>query len=80
MQYYMIYGISDCPSCLRAQALLMEQDREYVVIEGDFSKTYRRDIRAQLNWTTFPIVVLVEQQKNTVIGGYEELVAHLSML
>ena len=29
---YLIYGISDCPACLRAQAVLMELDLEYVFI------------------------------------------------
>jgi len=78
MKYYMVYGITDCPSCLRAAALLMERDEEYVVIEADFSKTYRQHIRHQLNWPTFPIVVLVEGQKNIVIGGYAEIEKHLA--
>ena len=27
---YMIYGVSDCPHCLRAQALCMEKDVDYI--------------------------------------------------
>ena len=73
---YTIHGISDCPSCLRAEALLMERGHEYVVVVADFSKTYRTLSRAQLKWPTFPIVVLTEGTKNTVIGGLEELEAH----
>ena len=68
---YIVYGITDCPSCLRAEALLMEQDKEYVVVTADFSKTYRQQIREELKWPTFPIIVLKEDHNNTLIGGLE---------
>lgn len=71
--YYEIHGITDCPACLRAQALLMENDLEYVFVSADFSKTYRKTIREELFWTTFPIIVSVKDQKREVIGGYDEL-------
>ncbi len=74
---YLIYGITDCPSCLRAEADLMEADKEYVVISADFSKSYRKLIREQLKWPTFPIVVLQEDNNNTIIGGLEQLREHL---
>ena len=74
---YLIYGITDCPSCLRAEADLMEADKEYVVITADFSKSYRKLIREQLKWPTFPIVVLQEGNNNTIIGGLEQLRVHL---
>ena len=80
MKYYMIYGITDCPSCLYAQALLMKKDKEYVGVVADFSKTYRNSIRDELNWPTFPIIVLAEGQKNMVIGGFNELEKHLERL
>ena len=75
--YYEIYGISDCPACLRAQALLMQKNIEYVFINADFSKSYRDSIREEFFWTTFPIVVLVEEQKRQVIGGYDQLKENL---
>lgn len=75
--YYEIHGITDCPSCLSAQALLMQNDLEYVFINGDFSVEYRMLIKEQLFWKTFPIIVLVTEQKREVIGGYEQLVDHL---
>jgi len=74
---YLIHGISDCPSCLRAEADLMDADKEYVVIVADFSKSYRELIRRELNWPTFPIIVLREDNNNTVIGGLEALREHL---
>jgi len=78
--HYIVHGITDCPSCLRAHALLMENDHEYVAVSADFSKTYRKEIRNKLKWPTFPIVVLVEGHKTTVIGGLEQLTAHLSRI
>ncbi len=75
--YYEIHGISDCPSCLTAQALLMKEDIQYVFINADFSKQYREHIKDKLNWKTFPIIVLVSEQKRQIIGGYEHLLQHL---
>ena len=75
---YIVYGITDCPSCLRAEALLMELGKEYVVVTADFSKSYREQIRQELKWPTFPIIVAKEQQNNTLIGGLEALEKHLA--
>ncbi len=77
---YKVYGITDCPSCLRAAADLMEADKEYVVITADFSKSYRKLIRDELKWPTFPIVVLQEDKNNTIIGGLEQLRDHLDRI
>jgi hypothetical protein len=77
MEIYLIYGITDCPSCLRACADLMDLCQEYVFIEMDYSKTYRTIIKQELEWHTFPIIVKVDEQGETRLGGYEELGAHL---
>tara|TARA_B100000214_G_C23960800_1_gene625153 strand:- start:1971 stop:2228 length:258 start_codon:yes stop_codon:yes gene_type:complete len=77
--YYKIYGITDCPSCLNAQALLMELDKQYVFINCDFSETYRNIIKDKFSWSTFPIVVACDHQKNELIGGYEQLLELMNM-
>tara|TARA_R110000824_G_scaffold357689_2_gene545264 strand:+ start:455 stop:718 length:264 start_codon:yes stop_codon:yes gene_type:complete len=77
MEIYLIYGITDCPSCLRAQADLMDLCQEYVFIEMDYSKAYRTIIKQELEWDTFPIIIKIDDQGETRLGGYEELVAHL---
>jgi len=53
---YFVYGITDCPACLRACAALMEADLEYVFIETDFAKSYRKELQQQYEWHTFPII------------------------
>ena len=70
----MIYGITDCPACLRACALLMEQDIEYVFVEADFSPAYRKLLKKRFEWTTFPIVVKVTGHLEILVGGYDDLV------
>ena len=76
-QVYLIYGISDCPACLRAQALLMDLDLEYSFVQMDFSKSYQQAIKQELNWTTFPIIVKIDKTGEKTLGGYDELLSSL---
>ena len=76
----MVYGISDCPSCLRVCADLMDGDFEYVFVNCDFSKTYRNNIRDELSWPTFPIVIAVDGKETSIIGGSEQLKEHMQSL
>ncbi len=73
MEVYIIYGITDCPACLRACADLMERNIEYAFVETDFSKSYRGALKDEFNWTTFPMVVKVFEGQEEFIGGYDEL-------
>ena len=73
---YMIYGITDCPSCLYAQAMLMDRDKEYTFVSMDFSPSYREKIKRDFGWKTFPIIALHHGESLndfTVIGGFTEL-------
>ena len=47
MEIYIIYGITDCPACLMAQAVLMEARIEYAFVEMDFSRTYRESVKEE---------------------------------
>ncbi len=79
MSTYLVHGITDCPACLRACALLMEQDREYVFVETDYAPTYRHFLKEKYKWNTYPIVVeLVGNEEGyRVVGGYDQLTIHL---
>tara|TARA_R110000744_G_scaffold17022_2_gene46456 strand:- start:1313 stop:1552 length:240 start_codon:yes stop_codon:yes gene_type:complete len=72
-EIFIIYGITDCPSCIRACADLMERGIEYVFVQADFSKAYRIAITQALHWPTFPIVIRVLGEEESLIGGYDEL-------
>ena len=77
---YFVYGITDCPACLRACAALMEADLEYVFVETDFAKSYRKELQQKHKWSTFPIILRKSGAENLKIGGYEELLKHLAGL
>ena len=70
---YLIYGITDCPSCLMAQAILMQAEIEYVFIEMDFSKSYRETIKQEFERPTFPIIVAVTPDGEELVGSYDDL-------
>ena len=73
---YMIYGITDCPSCLYAQAMLMDRGKEYTFVSMDFSPSYREKIKRDFGWETFPIIALHHGENLsdfTVVGGFTEL-------
>lgn len=76
-EVYIVYGITDCPACLRAQADLMDLGKEYVFIQTDFSKFYRESIKQEFKWKSFPIIVLVDENGERLIGGYDQLWPHL---
>ena len=73
MEIYIVYGITDCPACLRACADLMESDMEYAFVETDFSKSYRDALKKEFEWATFPMVVKVCEDEEDFIGCYDEL-------
>ena len=73
MEVYIVYGITDCPACLRACADLMERNLEYAFVETDFSKSYRDALKKEFNWSTFPMIVKVSQDEEEFIGGYDEI-------
>lgn len=78
---YFVYGITDCPACLRACADLMEADLEYVFVETDFAKSYRTQLKKQHRRSTFPIIIRRSGDgvaaETLIIGGYTDLEAHL---
>jgi len=77
-EIFIIYGITDCPACLRAQADLMQHDIEYAFVETDFSRRYREFLKKKFNWSTFPIVVKLFGDEETLIGGYDDLLKFLA--
>lgn len=76
---FVIYGVTDCPHCLRAQALCMEKDVDYTWVMMDWSKEYRELIKGMFNWTTYPIITKLDYQSGdeNLVGGFDELQARL---
>lgn len=76
---FIIYGVTDCPHCLRAQALCMEKDVDYTWVMMDWSKEYRELVKGTFNWTTYPIITKLDYQSGDeeLVGGFDELKARL---
>ena len=78
---YTIYGITDCPWCLRAQAWCMENEVEYVWVNMDWSKQYREYIKGSWKWKTYPIITKMYFDEvgpeEFLVGGFEDLRAKL---
>ena len=78
---YKIYGVTDCPHCLRAQALCMEKDVDYIWVMMDWSKTYAEKMKELFKWRTYPIVTKLTEIEpmydpdyvEDLVGGFDEL-------
>ena len=74
---YIIYGVSDCPSCLRAQALCMDKNIDYAWVMMDWSKQYRKYIKNSWKWKTYPIITEMRFDEDSpeefLVGGFDEL-------
>jgi len=74
---YIIYGVSDCPSCLRAQALCMDKNINYAWVMMDWSKQYREYIKNRWRWNTYPIITELsfdeDGSEEFIVGGFDEL-------
>jgi glutaredoxin len=79
----MIYGVSDCPWCLKAQALCMEKNVQYVWINMDWSEHYREMTKIKWNWKTYPIITNAFMDKlspeEILVGGFEDLKKRTSL-
>ena len=70
---FLVYGVSDCPHCLWACGDLMEAGISYAFVNLDFAQDYHEIIKHKFNWPTFPLVVKITDEKEILIGGYEQL-------
>ena len=51
----------------------MEAGISYAFVNLDFAQDYHEIIKHKFNWPTFPLVVKITDEKETLIGGYEQL-------
>ena len=80
MEVIKIYGVSDCPACLLAQAYAMDAypKYEYVFINMDFATAYRNGIKKKFNHQTYPIITIQDQYEEVLIGDSDNLKTFLS--
>tara|TARA_B100000035_G_C20747908_1_gene442624 strand:+ start:45 stop:290 length:246 start_codon:yes stop_codon:yes gene_type:complete len=80
METIKIYGVSDCPACLVAQAHAMEAypKYEYIFVNMDFATAFRNNIKKKFDHQTYPIVTIQDENEEVLIGSSENLKTFLS--
>ena len=75
-----IYGVSDCPACYRAQAIVMGvyPNYEYIYINMDFAESYRDELKNKFSYKSYPIITVVDKDGEKLIGGTEHLQAFIA--
>ncbi len=75
---YLVIGSLECPYCVKAQELLQARGLDYTFNAYPFRSPFITEAKKNYKWKTIPIVVLLEGDWETIIGGYDSLVEHLN--
>lgn len=74
MKYFKIICWSECPFCIRAKNLLIEQNEQFEYCSVDHSQELLKYYKTIYNHNTVPIIILKEDNMDDkLIGGYTEL-------
>lgn len=74
MKYFKIICWSECPFCLRAKNLLIEQNEQFEYCSVDHSNELLNYYKTIYNHNTVPIIIIKEEGvDDQLIGGYTEL-------
>lgn len=74
MKYFKIICWSECPYCIRAKNLLIEQNQQFEYCSVDHSPKLLQYYKTIYNHNTVPIIIIKEDNMNDrLIGGYTEL-------
>ena len=74
MKYFKIICWSECPFCIRAKNLLIEQNKQFEYCSVDHSQELLKYYKTIYNHNTVPIIILKEDNMDDkLIGGYTEL-------
>ena len=79
MKYYKIICWTECPYCLKAKNLLIQENLPFEYSSVDHSRDLLEHYKTIYNHKTVPMIVLKEDGlDDKFIGGYTELVEHLA--
>ena len=78
-EYFMILAWGECPYCVKAKALLLQEGYEFEYIILDHAPSLLSNYKSIYDSKTVPIIVYhnVEQGYEKVVGGYTDLVKYL---
>jgi len=79
MRYFEIYAWTDCPYCVNAKELLIENQHQFMFCCLDQSDILLSHIKTKWNWKTVPLILEKHTDNNDVklIGGFGDLVKYL---
>ena len=76
MRYFEIYAWTECPFCIKAKNLLIQQNEQFEYSSVDHSSELLAHYKTIYNHSTVPIIILKEEGvDDKLIGGYTDLVA-----
>ena len=74
---YTIYGLKWCIFCLRAINFMQEKGLEFHYYPMDNQEKVLEYLKEEYNHRTVPIIISNIDGKETLIGGYDDLVKHI---
>jgi glutaredoxin len=77
-QHYYLWVKSNCPFCVEAQKVLLENIKSHTVHIMDDELEELENVKKLHNHSTVPIIVLQEDDEETFIGGCSELKKRLN--
>ncbi len=78
MKHFKIICWTECPFCIKAKNLLIQQNEQFEYCSVDHSRELLAHYKTIYNHGTVPIIVLKEEGvDDRLIGGYTELNAFI---
>ncbi len=79
-EYFMVIAWGECPFCVKAKALLLQEGCEFEYIILDHAPSLLKNYKSIYDSKTVPIIVYhnIEEGYEKVIGGYTDLVKYFS--
>lgn len=80
LEHFKIIAWAECPFCVRAKALLIQEGCEFEYVTLDHSPGLLNFYKSTYDMKTVPIIVYFEEGSThgKVIGGYTDLVDHFA--
>ena len=76
---YYIVGRQSCPYCVKAKDLLAENSLKYKFRDLEENRALLMEFAKKFSWDTVPMVFKFSASgEPTFLGGYSDLVTHLS--
>jgi len=73
MKYFKIIAWGECPFCIKAKALLIENNLQFEYCVVDHAPELLKYYKSNYDYKTVPIIVFVEDEGEEFIGGYTDL-------